>query len=119
MERCGHSKAIFEGAFFSPKDGAYCRVDVLAPTPQSSPDDPEYDMLEVKSSTRVKQSQVIDATLQAHALAKSGVPIRAYKLLLIDRTYVLGDEPVDPADLFTKRISRSRSAKAWQIFKLG
>ena len=83
---------IFEASFLV--DGRYCRVDVLVPVPGSDGDrqsGDQWDLIEVKSSTRVKDVNIKDVSFQYDALTRSGVDINRLYLMHIDTSYVRGD----------------------------
>ena len=82
---------IFEASFLI--DNRYCRVDVLVPVPDE-PDLPpnRWDLVEVKSSTRVKEINVKDVAFQLDALTRAGVNLRQLYLMHVNTSYVLGDE---------------------------
>ena len=63
-------------------------------------DDGTFDLVEVKSSTGVKDEHIPDVAIQLHVLAGSGVPIRRALLLHIDNTYVYEGGPYDLDRLF-------------------
>ena len=73
--------ALFEAAFTS--DGVRTRVDVL-----SRVNDLEFDLVEVKSGTRVRDEHISDVAIQMHVAEASGVTIRRAYLMHIDNTYV-------------------------------
>jgi len=84
---------IFEASFLI--DGRYCRVDVLVPVPGPDGDrqsGDEWDLIEVKSSTRVKDVNINDVAFQYDALTRSGVSINRLYLMHIDTGYVRGDQ---------------------------
>jgi hypothetical protein len=64
--------AIFEAAFA----GGRVRVDILERT-----DDGRFDLVEVKSGTRVKPEYVTDAAYQRFILSDEGVPLRATRVM--------------------------------------
>ena len=82
--------ALFEAAFTS--DGVRTRVDVL-----SRVNDLEFDLVEVKSGTRVRDEHISDVAIQMHVAEVSGVTIRRAYLMHIDNTYVYkgGDHDLD------------------------
>ena len=82
--------ALYEAAFTS--DGVRTRVDVL-----SRVNDLEFDLVEVKSGTRVKDEHIWDVAIQTHVVEGSGVTIRRAYLMHIDNTYVYqgGDHDLD------------------------
>jgi hypothetical protein len=85
--------AIYEAAFSF--EGIRIRVDIL-----SRNSDYTFDLIEVKSSTSVKQEHIPDAAIQLHVLEGSGVPIRNVFLQHIDNTYVYQGGPYDLDKLF-------------------
>ena len=82
--------ALYEAAFTS--EGVRTRVDVL-----SRISDFEFDLIEVKSSTSVKDEHIQDVAIQRHVVESSGVTVRATYLMHIDSCYVYrgGDYEVD------------------------
>jgi hypothetical protein len=85
--------AIYEAAFTF--DDIRVRVDVLART-----EDRSWDLIEVKSSTRYKGGYLGDIAVQAHVVAKSGVPLRRACLLHMNSRYVWNGGPYDLDALF-------------------
>jgi hypothetical protein len=84
---------IFEASFLV--DGRYCRVDVLVPVPGPDGDrmsGDEWDLVEVKSSTRVKDVNVNDVAFQFDALTRAGVNLNRLYLMHVDTGYVRGDQ---------------------------
>jgi hypothetical protein len=83
---------IFEASFLV--DGRYCRVDVLVPVPGPDGDrqsGDQWDLIEVKSSARVKDVNIKDVSFQYDALTRAGVDINRLYLMHIDTSYVRGD----------------------------
>ena len=80
--------AFYEAAFTF--EGIRVRVDIL-----SRNGDGTFDLIEVKSSTSVKQEHIPDAAIQLHVLENSGVPVRNVFLQHIDNTYVYEGGPYD------------------------
>lgn len=77
-------KPIFEAAF--EHDGVLVRADVLLPA-QSG-----YRMVEVKSSTGVKDYQLDDCAVQAWVIKNSGIKLASIELAYIDTSFnYLGD----------------------------
>ena len=74
-------KPVYEGAFTF--DGGACRVDVLAPV-----EDGLWDLVEVKSTTQVKDEHVEDIAFQTWVLRGAGVPLRRSLLCHLDSGYV-------------------------------
>jgi hypothetical protein len=84
---------IFEASFLV--DGRYCRVDILVPVPGPDGDrqsGDEWDLIEVKSSTRVKEVNVNDVAFQYDALTRAGVSINRIYLMHVDTSYVRGEK---------------------------
>jgi hypothetical protein len=73
-------RPLYEAAFRS--GGAACRVDILAPVGTD-----QWDVLEVKSSTGVKEVHLADLALQSFVLEGSGLRIRDYFLVHLDTSY--------------------------------
>ncbi len=74
-------RTLYEAAFRH--GGAACRVDILVPAPAE-----QWDVLEVKSSTRVKEVHLRDLALQGFVLEGSGISVRDYYLVHLDTSYV-------------------------------
>ncbi len=87
-------KPIFEASIMA--GGAYARADILNPVGRS-----QWDIIEVKSSTEVKDVYVPDLALQQYCYEQGGLPIRRCYLMHINNQYVL-DGDVDPSELFEK-----------------
>ncbi len=84
---------IFEASFLV--DGRYCRVDILVPVPGPDGDrlsGDEWDLIEVKSSTRVKDVNINDVAFQYDALTRAGVNLNRLFLMHIDTGYVRGEK---------------------------
>lgn len=77
---------IFEASFLV--EGRYCRVDVLVPVPETD----QWDLVEVKSSTRVKDVNVNDVAFQHDALTRAGIDLRDDYLMHVNTGYVRGEE---------------------------
>lgn len=75
---------------------AYCKVDVLVPVGKS-----DWDIVEVKSSTEVKDEHVWDVAFQKYCLESAGLEIRRCHLLHINNEYVKKDA-IDPEKLFAQ-----------------
>jgi len=89
---------IFEASFLI--DNRYCRVDVLVPVDNEEGEEANrWDLVEVKSSTRVKDVNVQDVAFQSETLTRSGVHLRRLYLMHINTGYVL-DETFDVQKFF-------------------
>ncbi len=84
--------AIFEGAF--EHDGVLVRADVLERTATG------WRLIEVKSSSRVKDVHVDDLAIQSHVLSGAGVSLAEVCLMHIDTSYVYAGGDVDLTRLF-------------------
>ena len=73
--------AIFEAAFTL--EGIRIRVDVLKRTGADA-----FDLIEVKSSTKVKPEHIPDVAIQLHVLEGLGIKVEKAGLLRIDNGYV-------------------------------
>lgn len=71
------------------------RVDVLVRAPGGA-----WDLVEVKSSTRVKEVFELDVGVQYWILRRGGLDVRAAGLLLLDREYVYSGGELDLEQLF-------------------
>ena len=85
-------KPLFEAAFES--NGGYCRVDILTPAPGDT-----WDVIEVKSTTGVKDVHLNDLAFQTWVLASAGLKLRRCSLMHIDPEYVRQGE-VEPRQFF-------------------
>ena len=85
-------KPLFEAGIFC--GAVYSRVDILNPVNED-----EWDIIEVKSSTSVKDVHIDDVSFQKHCCEKAGLRIRACKLAFINNLYVKNGE-IDPEELF-------------------
>lgn len=79
---------IAEASFIN--DGLYCAVDIL------HRDDDGYDIVEVKSSTGVKDIYIDDVAFQYYLLTKCGVSVKKVYIMYIDNSYIrYGDLELD------------------------
>ncbi|HJT20928.1 MAG TPA: DUF2779 domain-containing protein [Nitrospira sp.] len=90
--------AIFEGAF--QHDGVMVRVDILQRV--SSPDGqpPSWRLIEVKSSSRVKDVHLNDLAIQTHVLRESGIPLMGVSLMHVNTQYFHHENEIDLEGLF-------------------
>ena len=86
-------KPLFEAAFSAA--GGYCRTDILRPAPQNS-----WDIIEVKSTTSVKDVHLEDLAFQTWVVTNTGLKIRKIYLMHINSDFVKRGE-IDPAKYFT------------------
>ncbi|MCK4997103.1 DUF2779 domain-containing protein [Candidatus Pacearchaeota archaeon] len=85
---------LFEPAFMI--DGLYSRADVLVPVGED-----EWNIIEVKSATKVKDMNLHDVSFQKYTYEKAGLKIRKSFLMHINNQYCL-DETIEPSELFTQ-----------------
>jgi hypothetical protein len=87
-------RPLFEPAFRAA--GGYARIDILNPVNNDA-----WDIIEVKSSTSVKDVYLEDVAFQAHVCTAAGLTVRRCYVLHVNSTYVRQGD-VDPEQLFTK-----------------
>ncbi|MFW6450402.1 MAG: DUF2779 domain-containing protein [Nanoarchaeota archaeon] len=86
-------KPLFEAGFMV--DGLFARVDILNPVNN------KWDLIEVKSSTSVKDVNIDDVAFQKHVCEKAGLKIRKCFLMHINKEYVKNGE-IDPDEFFVQ-----------------
>lgn len=85
-------RTVFEAGISTGK--LYCRVDILKPV-----DNDEWDIIEVKSSTKIKDVDLEDVAFQKYCCQQAGLEIRNCYLMHIDNKYVRQGE-IEPEKLF-------------------
>ena len=111
-------KPLFESAFSA--NGGYCRTDILRPAPGNA-----WDLIEVKSSTSVKDVHLDDLAFQTWVLTGAGLKIRRSYLCHINSDFVRQGE-IDPKQFFTledvttpiAELSKSVAGKLDEMFKV-
>ncbi len=78
-----------------PIDGGYSRIDILKRVEGSD----EWDLIEVKSSTSVKDYHLDDMAFQYHVFYGAGYKIRKCLMMVIDNSYARNGD-IDPQALF-------------------
>lgn len=91
--------AIFEGAF--EHDGVLVRVDILERVQNGEGGLASWRLIEVKSSTRVKDIHLDDLAIQSHVLQGAGLKLDATCLMHIDTGYLYQGGEVDLQALFS------------------
>jgi hypothetical protein len=86
--------AIFEGAFVY--DGVRIRADIL----QRLEGD-RWQLIEVKSSTSVKDYYLYDVAVQCHVLKGSGLPIDRAGIMYLNNQYLFDGKNLELASLFS------------------
>lgn len=104
--------AIFEGVF--QHDGVLVRVDAL-----HRRRDGRWRLVEVKSSTAVKEQHLDDVAIQYRVVSRSGLDIGSCCLAHVNRNYVRGGA-IDPRRFFkirnlTRRIQRLQPKLTFQL----
>ena len=87
----GHT-TLYEASALSP-EGAYAKADILHKTASG------WHLIEVKSSTSVKDYHLTDLAFQRHAFESAGIPIERCFLVVVNNQYVRRGE-IDVAALF-------------------
>jgi predicted RecB family nuclease len=90
--------AIFEGAF--EHEGVIVRVDILERVLGTEEHRPAWRLIEVKSSTRVKEVHLNDLAIQRHVLIGAGLDLAGTCLMHIDTGYFYEGGEVDLVALF-------------------
>jgi predicted RecB family nuclease len=105
--------AIFEGAFEN--GGVLVRVDIL-----QRRRDGRWRLLEVKSTTDVKEHHLDDVAIQARVVSRSGLDLAASCLMHVNRNYVFQGGSVDVRQFFrirnlTRRVKRLQPKLTFQL----
>jgi hypothetical protein len=101
-------RPVFEASFAY--QGGYARADILNPVAGDA-----WDIIEVKSSTSLKDVYIPDVAFQAFVYAGSGLKIRRCFILVIDKDFVRHGE-VDPAKFFKRHnVTAQVSAMSRQV----
>ncbi len=113
-ELLGSSQPLFEAGFSS--GGGLAFADVMVPAKRGRKR--AWKVIEIKSSTSVKDYQRDDAAIQAFVLAGAGVPLASLALAHIDSdwTYPGGDDYrglLVEHDLTGEALGRVREVEAW------
>jgi len=85
-------KPLFEAGILSGR--LYCRLDILDPANED-----EWDIIEIKSGTSVREVYIDDVSFQKFCCEKAGLKIRTCQLGFINNQYVRNGE-IDPRQLF-------------------
>jgi len=105
--------ALFEGVF--EHDGVLVRVDVL-----HRRRDGRWRLVEVKSSTSVKEEHLDDVGIQSRVVSRCGVDLASVCLAHINRNYVFDGGSIDVRRLFkirnlTRRVQRLQPKLTFQL----
>jgi len=85
-------KLIFEAGFLTGR--FYVRVDILVPSGKE-----EWNIIEVKSSTKLKETHIHDLAFQRFVLEKCGLKINATRVMRVNNQYIRQGE-LSVRDLF-------------------
>ncbi len=91
--------AVFEAAF--EHEGVFVRVDILERVQNGDGESSSWRLIEVKSSTRVKDVHLEDLSIQSHVVQGAGVRLDATCLMHIDTGYFYQGGEVDLQALFS------------------
>ena len=87
-------KPLFEAGFM--KDDLFARADILNPVQNN-----KWELIEIKSSTEVKDVNVFDVTFQKHCYENAGIKIEGCFLIHVNNQYVRNGT-VDASQLLIK-----------------
>src|SRR5687768_6234996 len=90
--------AIFEGAFQF--DHVLVRVDILVRSGTREGGDTEWRLIEVKSSTKVKDVHFEDLAIQSYVVQGAGIILVGAEVLHVNRQYVYPGGDIDLEQLF-------------------
>jgi CRISPR/Cas system-associated exonuclease Cas4 (RecB family) len=107
-------RPIFEAGFEA--NGARCFVDILLPS--RNDDEPEWQIVEVKSSTKLKPYHLEDASIQAYIAAKSGIALSSIAVAHVDSAWTYqGDENyqglLTEVDVTEEATARKSEISSW------
>lgn len=90
------AKVIYEAAATNPRTGTQARIDILKKADGTD----QWDLIEVKSSTSVKDAHIQDMAFQYLVFKGAGYKIRSCLIVTINNEYVRNGE-INPLELFT------------------
>ncbi len=82
----GEKRPIFEATFQA--DGVLIRADLLLPNPLPQAGEGAYRMVEVKSSTSVKDYHLTDAAIQSWVAQQARLPLTSVEIAHLDNSFV-------------------------------
>lgn len=94
LEILKERKPVFEAGCRS--GNVYCRADILVPAEEAS-----WDIIEVKSSTRVKEENIHDIAFQKFCFESAGIKIKRCYIACIDSNYTRKGS-IEPEKLFRR-----------------
>lgn len=104
QEAVKKSRQLFEPVFSH--HGGSIRADILVPV-----DDDAWDLIEVKSSTSLKDVYIFDLAFQAFVISGTGLKIRSCFLLLINPNFIRHGD-IDPSKFFVRHNVTAQIAEA-------
>jgi hypothetical protein len=108
--------AIFEAAF--EHEGVLVRVDILERVQNGEGISSSWRLIEVKSSTRVKDVHLDDLSIQSHVVQGAGLKLDAICLMHIDTRYLYEGGEVDLQALFSiEDVSESVASRRGQMLE--
>lgn len=93
-EALKHDKPVFEAGFINQK--TYAIADIFVPYKSDS-----WDLIEVKSSTGIKDEHLYDVAFQKYVYEGAGINLHRCFLMYIDKEFVKDGE-IDPEEFFVK-----------------
>ena len=105
--------AVFEGTFEN--SGVLVRVDVL-----QRRRDHRWRLIEVKSTTSLKEVHLDDVGIQSRVVSRSGLDLASVNLAHVNRDYVFDGDSIDPRKFFkirnlTRRIASLQPKLTFQL----
>ena len=89
-------KPLFEAGFIHKNGKCYARADILFPVSGN-----QWDIIEVKSATRVKEEYLYDISFQKYCYESAGLKIRKCFVLHVNNQYVRNGK-INPKEFFDK-----------------
>jgi hypothetical protein len=106
--------AVFEGAFLY--DGVLVRVDILERIPGVAGESDAWRLIEVKSSSRVKNVHLDDLAIQRYVLQGAGVKVAEACLMHLNTQYVYRGDGLDLDALFIiENVSELVAARGLEV----
>ena len=105
--------AVFEGAF--EHQGVVVKTDILQRRTEN-----QWRLVEVKSTSDLKEHHLEDVAIQSHVLSHSGLDLASVWLAHINRKYALAGDAVDARQFFlfrnlTRRVKNLQPALVFQL----
>lgn len=97
------AEAIFEATFLS--EEALARIDILERTPTG------WRIIEVKSSSKVKDEHVEDVAFQLWLLRRLGIPVESVWVEVVNKAFVLGDEEINATNFLAREDVTARASE--------